>query len=209
MEYPWRVRLLGALLSVAMAADIVSAQQQETRIGEIQRADPNFRDDGSMSPAAAAIERGPSLPNAADTAAKQAATRASEKYEQSAPASTLSDEAASLAAPAGSHSFAGLAGGGAGGATGAIGPFSYIQMINRSARIYNRNTHAVLATASLDQIAGTGGQNDTGFTTFSIDPEIIWDPSTHRFYYVMRSTLGRFEHALAFGFSRTSNPTDF
>ena len=148
--FRWSGRILGSLLSAALAAHIVHAQQQETA------------------------------------------------------------EAASLAAVVDGHSFAGQVGGNFQPVfNGAIGPFSYIQMINTSARIYNRNTHAVVATASLDKIAGTGGQTSTGLTTFSVDPQIIWDPSTNRFYYVMRSTLGRFNHVLAFGFSRTSNPTDF
>jgi hypothetical protein len=206
--FRWSGRVLGSLLSVAMAANIVNAQQQETSKGLIQRADPNIHGDETISPtAAAAIMRG-SLPmNDAETAAKQAATRASEEYEQSAPASAaLAEvgEAAPLAAVVGGHSFAGLNGG---GKAGAIGPFSYIQMTQGSARIYNRNTHATVASASLTEMAEI--TPTTFFQPFSVDPQIIWDPSTNRFYYVMRSSWGHRSNGLSFGFSRTSNPTDF
>ena len=206
--YHWSGRVLGSLLSVAIATHIANAQQHEASKGRIQWADPNIRGDGLISPAAAAaMQRGPLLMNEADAAAKQAATRASEKYEQSAPAAAPSAEVSEIApllTVVDDHSFAGQAGAHsyAPVSTGAIGPFSYIQMTKTSARIYNRSTHVTVATATLDDFAGNTA------TSNPPDPQIMWDPSTNRFYYVMYSDSVS-DYQLAFGFSRTSNPTDF
>jgi hypothetical protein len=155
------------------------------------------------------MNRGRLLMNEADEAAKAAATRAAVADEKSAAPNSGStaeeDGNAPLAAVIGGHSFAGQNAGNSSpsDATGAIGPFSYIQMINTSARIYNRNTHAIISTATLNSMAGQAA------TVNSFDPQIMWDPSTNRFYYVMDSVFSSSDNKLSFGFSKTSNPANF
>jgi hypothetical protein len=88
--------------------------------------------------------------------------------------------------------------------TGAIGPLSYIQLVNTTARIYNRTTHGIISTSSLNTLVGVGSVNA------SIHPQIIWDPTTHRFYYVVLTLMKRpAEFRISFGFSMTDNPTSF
>jgi hypothetical protein len=85
-------------------------------------------------------------------------------------------------------------------ATGAIGPHSYIQLINPRARIVNRTTGATIATATLNEFAHAAA------TVKSFDPQLIWDATTNRFYYVMDSIYAPTDNRLSFGFSKTSNP---
>ena len=199
----WSTYVLGSVLSLALAAGAAHAQT-------LGAADPNIQGDGTLGPAAAkAMNRGRLLMNEADEAAKAAATRAAVADAKSAAPSSgpTAEEGgnAPLAAVVGGHSFAGQNAGNSSpsDATGAVGPFSYIQMINTSARIYNRNTHAIISTATLNQMAGQAA------TVNSFDPQIMWDPSTNRFYYVMDSVFSASDNKLSFGFSKTANPTNF
>lgn len=85
---------------------------------------------------------------------------------------------------------------------GAIGPGSYIQTLNTAVRIYNRSTHATIASGSLNQLANNAKTVD------SFAPEIIWDPTTNRFYYVMDSIFSNTDNRIAFGFSKSASPTN-
>jgi hypothetical protein len=80
---------------------------------------------------------------------------------------------------------------------GAIGPSSYIEIINLQMGIYTRAGSAK-ATGNLQTL--------TGHSQFNLsDPMILWDPDTRRFYYnVWDST----QASMAFGFSKTHDPTD-
>jgi hypothetical protein len=80
---------------------------------------------------------------------------------------------------------------------GAIGPHSYIESINLQIGIYNR-TGAVIATGSLQTLTGHPQFNMT-------DPMVLWDPDTKRFYYNAWDTT---QASMAFGFSKSSNPTN-
>ena len=199
----WSTYVLGSALSLALAGGLAHAQT-------VEAVNPNIQGDGTLSPAAAAaMQRGPLPMNDAAVAAKAATTRAAVADEKSAaPSAGPSAEEggiAPLVAVVGGHSFAGQNAGSSSpsDATGAVGPLSYIQMINTSARIYNRNTHATISTATLNAMAGQAA------TVNSFDPQIIWDPTTNRFYYVMDSVFSSSDHKLSFGFSTTSNPTNF
>ena len=39
------------------------------------------------------------------------------------------------------------------------------------------------------------------------DPQIIWDPTTRRFYYVADDVYSAIDNRLAFGFSKTASPS--
>jgi hypothetical protein len=85
--------------------------------------------------------------------------------------------------------------------TGAIGPNSYIELINLRYGIYGRD-------ASLIEEGDLGA-----LTLFPVgelsDPQIVWDPTAQRFYYLV---LDFYNSAYAFGYSKSADPrssTDF
>jgi hypothetical protein len=86
--------------------------------------------------------------------------------------------------------------------TGAIGPTRYVEMVNTKIAFYSHD-HSLLASAGLADLTGD---------PFLTDPQVIWDPTTSRFYFV---TLN-FDVALTsssdgvdfeFGFSTTDSPS--
>ena len=86
--------------------------------------------------------------------------------------------------------------------TGAIGPRSYVELINLRYGIYDRqNLASPGVPALLDQ--GDLGQL-TGFPVSELsDPQILWDPSSQRFYYLVLDTS---RDTFAFGYSTGANP---
>src|SRR6266511_3283301 len=92
--------------------------------------------------------------------------------------------------------------------TGAIGPSRYVELVNDLYGVYDRNAN-VVATGGLQGLAGAN-------TDCVTDPQVIWDPQTNRFYYVVLE-FSHFvgggscgganpENRLYIGFSRTSSP---
>src|SRR5438552_1193212 len=85
--------------------------------------------------------------------------------------------------------------------TGAIGPNSYIELINLRYGIYGRDASVV-------------EEGDLGaLTLFPVgelsDPQIVWDPTAQRYYYLV---LDFYNSAYAFGYSMNADPrssTDF
>jgi hypothetical protein len=196
---------IASALSLTFAVGLAQAQTITSA------AHPSGPADGTLGPAAsAAMERGRLLMNDADAAAIDAVTKAAVEAKIDAP-DTLSPETGGAAAKAnapvvvGGHSFAGQSAttSSPSDSTGTIGPFSYIQTVNKSVRIYNRSTNAIVATGTLNQLAGNAS------TVNSFDPQIMWDGQTNRFYYLMDSVFSSTNNKLAFGFSTTSNPTNF
>jgi len=86
--------------------------------------------------------------------------------------------------------------------TSAIGTSRYIQLVNTSFAIYNRTSDTPLSTGSLQTLVGSG----TGPNVF--DPQILWDPTTSRFYYVTDQINSASDNRLAFGWSKTASPTN-
>jgi hypothetical protein len=202
------VLVVGTLLSVIS----ICTAQAEDRGLSIRAADPNVQGDGTMSPAArAALTRGP-LPMSqahvdlkrAANADYDAAVAAGRMRPSGLPSAEAGSQVAAPQAPAvvGGLGFAGLSDPttSPSDSTGSIGPSRYIQTVNRKVGIFNRSTQAVIATGTLNQLAGNGA----GVNSF--DPQIMWDPSTNRFYYLMDSIVSSAHHKLAFGFSKTARP---
>jgi hypothetical protein len=85
--------------------------------------------------------------------------------------------------------------------TGAVGPNSYIELINLRYGIYGRDARVI-------------DQGDLGaLTLFPVgelsDPQIVWDPTAQRFYYLVVDFANS---AYAFGYSKSADPrssTDF
>lgn len=206
--------------TMALAAGIsleARAQDHGGRAISFQAADPNEQGDGTIGPAAAAaLARGP-LPFGPDAvAAKAAANRAyaaaarSGALRPARPADLVAAGQPTAKAPivVGGLNFDGIAGGASSTNTtppdteGAIGTTRYIQIVNSAVGIYNRSNGAVIAGGRLNQLA----QNASSVNSF--DPQVIWDPTTSRFYYVMDSIFSSTDNRLAFGFSKTASPSN-
>lgn len=89
--------------------------------------------------------------------------------------------------------------------TGAIGPTRYIELVNRKYAIYDRATNPPreLDSGSLKQLTDDRFVGNTAL----VDPQIIWDPASNRFYYsVLRKLGGILPKSLDIGFSKTDSP---
>ena len=83
---------------------------------------------------------------------------------------------------------------------GAIGPDRYIELVNQVFGIYDR-AGTLLSTGDLTTITGVPASRSV------FDPQVIWDPTTRRFYYAMDSVIPGFSDSfIAFGWSKTSSP---
>lgn len=79
--------------------------------------------------------------------------------------------------------------------TGAIGPSGYIELINLRYGIFRRD-------GSLVEHGDLGAL--TGFPVSELsDPQVVWDPTAQRFYYLALDTV---TDAYAFGYSTSANP---
>lgn len=181
-----------------------------------KKADPSEKADGTLGPAAkAAMEHGPLPFSKATAAAKAAADRARAEAEKKGAQRPFSPADLAMAGGPGGGPLApvivagfnkpGLTPGASPcgtppDTTGTIGPKAYIQLVNCRAGIFNRTTGALIASGTLNELA------DIPSTVNSFDPQIIWDPTTNRFYYVMDSVFSVNDNRLSFGFSREDNP---
>ena len=85
--------------------------------------------------------------------------------------------------------------------TGAVGTTRYIELVNTRFAIYNKASNAPIGTGTLNQLVGALK------TDFLTDPQIIWDPTTNRFYYAAEDSFSASHNTVAFGFSRTASPS--
>lgn len=204
--------LLGALALTGLPG--VSHGQDS--VGKIEAANPGLQGDGTLGPSAAAAMLGPLPLDEAEATLKRNANRASQDSMRSGP---LRPAGSSVTAESGGngsrpstmptivadHSFAGIGSppankGFPANVTGAIGPQKYIQAANDTVRIYGRRNHHVVATGGLNRLAGLAN------SVKAFNPQIMWDPTTERFYYVTDAVFSAKDNRLAFGFSRTSDP---
>ena len=86
--------------------------------------------------------------------------------------------------------------------TGAIGPSHYVEFVNGTGiTVYDRNNlNAVSGPESLEEFIGF--PFDEVF-----DPQIQWDPIWGRWIYAMDDIEGPTDNYIAFGWSKTANPT--
>ena len=85
--------------------------------------------------------------------------------------------------------------------TGAIGPSNYVEIINTTVAVYDRNL-TLVASTDLGSFSAAGALNVS-------DPQIQWDPRSGRWLY----TLVAFDNSvttteLLFGWSTTADPTN-
>jgi hypothetical protein len=204
----WSRRLLLGTAAFFLILPIV-AKGQSGPVGTIEVADPRRGGDGTMSAAAAAAMNRGALWLDADRVLKRGANRAASQSGVGPSSPSALDEVRGSRRPnapivVGGLNFAGQidSGGTPPDTTGAIGTTRFIQLVNRRFGIYNRSTGALINAGTLNTLAGLPS------TVNSFDPQIIWDRTTNRFYYVMDSVFSSTDNKLAFGFSRTSSPSN-
>lgn len=84
--------------------------------------------------------------------------------------------------------------------TSAVGTTRYIELVNTKYAIYNKTGNAPVNQGTLNQLAGAASSD------FVFDPQIIWDPTTNRFYYAMDDEISTTSHAVLYGWSKTATP---
>ncbi|MEA2123660.1 MAG: hypothetical protein QOI80_442, partial [Solirubrobacteraceae bacterium] len=86
--------------------------------------------------------------------------------------------------------------------TGAIGPTTYVEFVNSKVGVYDRaNLSSRLAIADLDTFVGRSG--DSVF-----DPQVEWDQQGQRWFYLADDITTAGADLLAFGFSKSTDPTN-
>jgi hypothetical protein len=84
--------------------------------------------------------------------------------------------------------------------TGAIGPHGYIETVNSRVGFFDRS----LAQTNIDSLTHWWKSG----TADVFDPQVIWDPTTKRFYYTGDEVFNANDNRLAFGFSKTASPAN-
>jgi hypothetical protein len=84
--------------------------------------------------------------------------------------------------------------------TSAVGTTRYIELVNVKFAIYNKTSNSPISTGSINSLAGALATDDV------FDVQIIWDPTTSRFYYAADDVVSSTTNKLAFGFSKTASP---
>lgn len=85
--------------------------------------------------------------------------------------------------------------------TGAIGPTHYVEMVNTKIGVFDRTNLNPVSSAEIDAFTGFSGNN-------VFDPQIQWDPTANRWFYVADRVVARGDNHLAFGWSKTADPSD-
>jgi hypothetical protein len=85
--------------------------------------------------------------------------------------------------------------------TGAVGTTRYIELVNSRFAIYNKTSNSPIGGGTLNQLVGAPSTDNV------FDPQIIWDPTTNRFYYAADDIRSAAHNQVAFGFSRTASPS--
>jgi hypothetical protein len=85
--------------------------------------------------------------------------------------------------------------------TSAVGTTRYIELVNVKFAIYNKTSNSPISTGSINSLAGAPASDDV------FDVQIIWDPTTSRFYYTADQVVSSSNNRLAFGFSKSASPS--
>jgi hypothetical protein len=185
------------IVAAALAAPALGAQGEQRRV---VRAKPSPTADGTLGPAARrALSQGYLVP---DRRAYQAEKAWAERQAAASflPQPSLVEE---RRAPSTVTSWAGLSDStfAPSDSTGAVGTQRFIELVNSKFAIYDKGTTTPISTGSLNTLAGASSA-DTLF-----DVQVIWDPTTSRFYYTMIDVESQVLNNLAFGWSKTGSPS--
>ncbi|MEP7105254.1 MAG: hypothetical protein ABI838_05365, partial [Chloroflexota bacterium] len=84
--------------------------------------------------------------------------------------------------------------------TGAIGPSHYVEFVNTTIAVYDRNLNQVSRLDMASFVGAAGGLNVS-------DPQVQWDPRGGRWFYA-GVAFATHNNNLAFGWSKTADPSD-
>jgi hypothetical protein len=189
--------LSGAVPSLASAESFHGKITSAAAVRKAAKQDPNR---GTLSvPARRAIHRGYLVPNQAryERQKARAARRAAAREALTAPVSPLAPSIVS------GRSWQGINNPNAAppDETSAVGTTRYIELVNTNFAIYNKTSNTPISTGSINSLAGAAASHDV------FDVQIIWDPTTNRFYYAADQVVSSLQNRLAFGFSKSASPS--
>jgi hypothetical protein len=196
--------MLVALAVAGVAATTHSAPALGSSGGHAQPlravpASPDSTADGTVGPAARrALSQGYLVPD--QRAYESAKAKAARRSVGASFAEPLSPE---QLAPSTTSSWAGAfdADFAPSDSTGAVGTQRFIQLVNSQFAIYDKGSPTPISSGSLNTLANASVA-DTLF-----DVQVIWDPTTSRFYYTMIDVVSQTQNNLAFGFSKSASPS--
>jgi hypothetical protein len=85
--------------------------------------------------------------------------------------------------------------------TSAVGLTRYVELVNTNFAIYNKTSNTPLNTGSINSLTGSAATDSV------FDVQVIWDPTTRRFYYAADDVVSATDNRVAFGFSTTASPS--
>ncbi len=159
---------------------------------------PNPVADGTLSPAARrALSQGYLVPD------RRVYERGKARAARATPSLALTAPVMAKRAPSTVDSWQGLSDTdfAPSDSTGAVGTQRFIQLVNSQFGIYDKGATSPMASGSLNTLAGVSS-SDALF-----DVQVIWDPTTKRFYYTTIDAVSQTNNNLAFGFSKSASPS--
>jgi hypothetical protein len=189
-----------AALLMGVAPSLTFADGFESKLVSAKQArNADVSNPGSLSPAAKlAIEQGYLVPDQASYERRKAHAASGEAL--SAP---LAAPASGPLAPSVNRQFAGINDpfSTPPDETSAVGRTRYIELVNRNFAIYNKTSNAPISQGTLNSFVGAASATNV------FDPQIIWDPTTNRFYYAADDVQSASANGIAFGFSKGASPS--
>jgi hypothetical protein len=85
--------------------------------------------------------------------------------------------------------------------TSAVGTTRYIELVNINFAIYDKTSNTPISTGTINSLVGAASTDSV------FDVQIIWDPTTRRFYYAADDVVSSSDNRLAFGFSTNASPS--
>jgi hypothetical protein len=85
--------------------------------------------------------------------------------------------------------------------TSAVGLTRYVELVNTNFAIFSKTANTPIATGSINSLTGSASTDSV------FDVQVIWDPTTSRFYYAADDVVSGRDNELAFGFSKTASPS--
>ena len=85
--------------------------------------------------------------------------------------------------------------------TSAVGTTRYVELVNTNFAIYNKTANTPINSGSINSLTGAAATDSV------FDVQVIWDPTTSRFYYAADDVVSSTNNNLAFGFSKTASPS--
>ena len=85
--------------------------------------------------------------------------------------------------------------------TSAVGTARYVELVNSDFAIYSKTSNTQISTGSITSLAGAASTDSV------FDVQVIWDPTTSRFYYAADDVVSSSNNRVVFGFSKTASPS--